>query len=147
MPEGTRSYLGPLRRPSDTTELGHLAVAVAMCRRLTWSGSLAREASYTAWAPLSIGMRCRLCGAVLFCPDLLRQSSRRSPRLGCSAAQPQSTAESAVTGRQVGKVLLVGLWPRRSRLGCRAADGQQLTAVGIVTTLGEPWRIVEAAGR
>jgi hypothetical protein len=28
-----------------------------------------------------------------------------------------------------------------------AANGQQLTAVGITTTLGEPWQIVEAAGR
>jgi hypothetical protein len=35
----------------------------------------------------------------------------------------------------------------RSRLGRRAADGQQPTAVGINTTLGEPWRIVGAAGR
>ena len=36
---------------------------------------------------------------------------------------------------------------RRSRLGRRAPDGQQPTAVGITTTLGEPWRIVGAAGR
>jgi hypothetical protein len=29
----------------------------------------------------------------------------------------------------------------------RAADAQQLTAVGINTTLEAPWQIVEAAGR
>ena len=38
-----------------------------------------------------------------------------------------------------------GLEGQAWRIG--AADGQQPTAVGIVTTLGEPWQIVEAAGR
>jgi hypothetical protein len=40
-----------------------------------------------------------------------------------------------------------GLWSRRSGLQRRAADGQQLTIVGINTTLGEPWQIVGAAER
>ena len=33
------------------------------------------------------------------------------------------------------------------RAGVGAADGQQPVTVGINTTLGEPWQIVEAAGR
>jgi hypothetical protein len=70
----------------------------------------------------------------------------RAPTVAYGSEEPQVGDPSAqaaginVDGR-------FGLWSRRSGLARRAADGQQLTAVGINTTLGEPWQIVEAAGR
>jgi hypothetical protein len=43
--------------------------------------------------------------------------------------------------------VVAGLWSERQARCVGAADGQQPTAGGISTTLGEPWRIVGRLGR
>ena len=43
--------------------------------------------------------------------------------------------------------VVAGLWSERQAQCVGAADGQQATAVGTNTALGEPWQIVGALGR